>query len=180
MKETERIKKARELRNQFDSSSSLGMIVAKALLPVFMENTVIGANNDGSLVRATISNISVAEQTLYQDAKDWEVGMATKPGDFVKSPIDDFMYVFSGSTEMTHTNSLFYPGAQGVYYWEIVPKNHQGVKVYPPYGSNITVAVKKDEIWYDTSLEHKWRWKGEDNNNCVWPPQEGNEWEKMT
>lgn len=179
MQETDRMKKARQMRDELDSYSSLGSIVVKAFLPVFMSEMVKAANGDGETIRGNISNISIAEKVISKEAKEWEVGMKTSPGDIVKSPIDDFIYVYSGQTEMTHANSLFYPGAEGVYYWEIIPKTHQGVKVYPPYGSNVTIAVKKNEIWYDHLLESKWRWKGEDNSNCVWPPQEGNEWEKL-
>lgn len=180
MQETDRMKKAREMRNEFDRCSSIGSVVAKALLPVFMGEMVKSANGDASTIRAGLSNISIAESVIREDAKEWTVGLKTNPGDIVKSPIDDFIYIYSGPTETTHTNPLFYPGAEGVHYWEIIPKTYQGVKVYPPYGPSIIVAVKKNEIWYDPLLKSKWRWKGEDNNDCVWPPQEGNEWEEMT
>lgn len=111
---------------------------------------------------------------LLQDY-EWKVGMTTKPGDIVIDPDGKYRYLFTGKEVMTHTNPLFYPGAQGVYYWSIIPDVKSFIKIYPNI-PNLTVSVKHGEQWWNTDETAIFEWLGEDNDYCVWPPVEGNEW----
>ena len=103
-------------------------------------------------------------------AKDWHPGMATDPGDLVYDPQKQHIYIYTGKTAMVHSNHLFYPGASGVYYWAIVPDMHEGYKVYPGYLTGIIVAVKRDEVWWNTAKTKRYRWNDADNAACVWQP----------
>lgn len=107
---------------------------------------------------------------------EWSEGMTTNPGDIVWDPQKVYKYIYSGNQSMEHTNPLFYPGAAGVYYWNIIPKTKDNIKIYPDV-EGIIVAVKQNEVWWDITGSNKYKWRGIDNNNCVWPPVEGNEWE---
>lgn len=118
----------------------------------------------------------VAHMVPLVDKLTWSVGMTTKPGDIVLDPLEEYAYLYTGAEQMTHTNPMFYPGAFGVYYWAIIPKLRDFIKVYPNV-DGIIVAVKQGEEWWNVDQTKVFRWKGADNLNCVWPPVEGNEWE---
>lgn len=123
-----------------------------------------------------------AKYATYQaltDAKDWEPGMTTEPGDIVYDPDHNYKYIYTGQDTYKHTNPLFYPGAAGVYHWAVIPKIKDFIKVYPDV-QGIIVAVKQGESWWNQSMTQVFKWKGVDNANCVWPPVEGNEWELVT
>lgn len=174
----ETVQKAIEVRN---TMQSLANAVAYGLVPYYFHSVALeGPDTQDTVqskVRKAINGVSLIEDSFSKltVVKDWEVGLTTAPGDMVYDPDKKYIFVYSGESLMTHSNPEFYPGAQGVYYWEVIPKAKDCVKIYPDI--NVTVAVTKDEIWWDPVMEHKWRWLGADNNNCVWPPQEGNEWE---
>lgn len=149
-------------------------IALKSLVPYMASSRISTAAEDQAQTREIASEIapfvSLAEQ------KPWSVGMTTKPGDVVLDPIGEYAYIYTGTSEMTHTNSAFYPGAAGVYYWAILPKTKNLIKVYPNI-DGIIVAVKHDEKWWNVDQTQIFKWKGADNANCIWPPVEGNEWE---
>ncbi|MCL1788346.1 MAG: hypothetical protein FWG38_10215, partial [Defluviitaleaceae bacterium] len=102
-------------------------------------------------------------------ANPWQEGMTTGPGDRVLDPEGRYTYIFTGIVPMTHHNPLFFPGAAGVFHWAIVPDMHQGYRVYPDI-EGIIVAVRHDEIWWNTDLTQRYRWNSVDNNAVVWPP----------
>lgn len=118
----------------------------------------------------------VAPLASLVDVKHWSVGMTTKPGDIVLDPLEQHKYLYTGTSEMTHDNPMFYPGASGVYYWAIIPDTKDLVKIYPDV-DGIIVAVKQGEAWWNVDQTQIFKWKGADNAACVWPPVEGNEWE---
>lgn len=120
----------------------------------------------------------VAPIASLADIKTWTVGMTTLPGDIVLDPLGEHKYIYSGTSEMTHTNPMYYPGASGVYYWAIVPDTKDFVKIYPNV-DGIVVAVKHGEKWWNVDQTQIFTWKGQDTVNCVWPPVEGNEWEAV-
>lgn len=124
-----------------------------------------GGNQDTNHVLA--SDFAIASE--YLEAASWSEGMTTQPGDLVMDPDQNYTYIYTGKEAMTHSNPLFYPGATGVYYWAIIPRLKDGIKVYPDI-SGIIVAVKKGETWWNTSSDKKYKWVGEDNANCVWAP----------
>lgn len=146
------------------------------VVPSVIRLSVKGAEGNAEKCRKVVGELTQAIE--FSDVKDWEVGMTTEPGDRVLDPEGKYVYVYGGAEAMTHANPLFYPGADGVYYWHIVPETLGGWKVYPDI-PGIVVAVKKGEIWWDTYREERFRWKGVDNPNCVWPPIDGNEWGKV-
>lgn len=108
------------------------------------------------------------------EIREWQQGMTTQPGDLVYDPDKKYTYVYSGQTAMAHNNPLFYPGSAGVYYWAIVPEIYNGHKVYPDI-SGIIVSVRNNEMWWNSNRTGLFKWKGADNNACVWPPASGNE-----
>lgn len=112
------------------------------------------------------------------DAREWEVGMTTQPGELVYNPDKTFIFAYAGATPYKHANSTFYPGSSGVYYWSILPEIYEEVKVYPDI-PGIIVSVKQNEIWWDKNKNEKYCWVGVDNANCSWEPQPGNEWKKV-
>lgn len=131
----------------------------------------------GSIVSTFTSEDSAVPKSFgFLDSKPWSVGMKTNPGDIVLDPLGEYAYLYTGTEAMTHSNPMFYPGAAGVYYWAIIPRVKNSVKVYPDV-EGIIVAVKQGEKWWNTDQTQIFAWKGVDNPNCVWPPVEGNEWE---
>lgn len=149
-------------------------LALKSLVPYVVSSRISTASEDQVKTREIASE--VAPLVSLTDRKPWTVGMTTNPGDIVLDPLGDYAYIYTGKNEMTHTNPSFYPGSAGVYYWAIIPKTKSLVKVYPGI-DGIIVAVKKGEVWWNIDQTQLFSWKGEDNPNCVWPPQEGNEWE---
>lgn len=129
-----------------------------------------------TLNQQTFSLTDTAKSAGLVDAVPWSVGMTTKPGDIVLDPMGEYAYLYTGTDAMTHTNPMFYPGASGVYYWAIIPRVKNLIKIYPDV-EGIIVAVKHGEKWWNTDQTQIFTWKGVDNQNCVWPPVEGNEWE---
>lgn len=149
-------------------------LALKSLVPYMASSRVIAAAEDQAQTRELASE--VASFVSLAAVTPWSVGMTTKPGDIVLDPLEEYQYIYTGTSEMTHTNPMFYPGASGVYYWAIIPKMKDFIKVYPDV-DGIIVAVKQGEKWWNTDQTQVFTWKGADNANCVWPPVEGNEWE---
>lgn len=149
-------------------------LALKSLVPYMVSSRISTAGEDQAKTREIASE--VAPFASLNGKKPWTVGMTTKPGDIVLDPIGDYSYLYTGKTEMTHDNPTFYPGAAGVYYWAVIPKLKNFVKVYPDI-DGIIVSVKNGEKWWNTDQTQIFTWKGADNKNCVWPPAEGNEWE---
>lgn len=147
-------------------------------LPEALSMGVVLANGDANKGREVASIAATAVATLA--IRDWVVGMSTAPGDLVRDPAKKYVYMYSGKEAMTHANPLFFPGASGVYYWAIVPEVLEGVKVYPNI-TGIIVAVKHNEIWWDTAKAKKYIWNAVDNNACNWyPGQDGvHQWVKI-
>lgn len=131
---------------------------------------------DGSLEQGRDVACSIAPYSSFIEDREWSEGMITNPGDIVFDPEKNYRYIFTGTSTMTHSNPSFYPGSSGVYYWAIIPKIKDECKIYPNI-EGIIVSVKHNELWWDTNEEHIYRWVGQDNQNCFWPPQESNEWE---
>lgn len=146
---------------------------------VILEQRVKDAAEDskarGNNSKAAQLAQSIATFANALDNYEWEVGMTTKPGDVVFDPEKKYRYLYTGAEEMTHSNPLFYPGAQGVYYWSIIPNTKSFIKVYPDI-PNLAVAVKHGEHWWNTEETAIFEWIGADNDFCVWPPVQGNEW----
>lgn len=144
-----------------------------AVTPMILVASVESAGGSYDKARSVVNDLAPAADFL--EAKDWEAGMTTQPGDLVYDPEHNYVYAYTGATAMTHSNPTFYPGAAGVYYWAIVPRCKDGIKIYPNI-EGIIVYVKHGEKWWDTEREHVYSWNGVDNPNCVWPPMPGNEW----
>lgn len=142
-------------------------------IQVVVEQRVKDANGDVEKGNALAQSIAMFASALKDYS--WEVGITTRPGDIVFDPDGKYRYLYTGKEEMTHTNPLFYPGAQGVYYWSIIPNVKSFIKVYPDI-PNLTVAVKHGEHWWNSEETAIFEWIGADNDYCVWPPVEGNEW----
>lgn len=134
-------------------------------------------DTDGQSATRKVAS-EVAPFASLADVKNWTVGMTTVPGDIVLDPLEQYSYLYTGTSEMTHDNPMFYPGAPGVYYWTIIPKVKDFIKIYPNV-DGIIVSVKKGEKWWNVSQTQVFTWMGQDNPNCVWPPVEGNEWESV-
>lgn len=144
---------------------------------IILEQRVKDANGNQEKVNALAQSISTFANAL--ESQPWKIGMITRPGDIVLDPDGNYRYLYTGQEEMTHTNPLFYPGAQGVYYWSIIPNSKSFIKIYPDI-QNITVPVKHGEYWWNIEETDIFEWIGEDNDYCVWPPVEGNEWKLVS
>lgn len=149
-------------------------LALKSLVPYMVASRTSTAADDQAQTREIACEVAPFVSLVEQ--KPWSVGMTTVPGDIVLDPIGEYAYIYTGTSEMSHTNPAFYPGASGVYYWAILPKTKDFVKVYPNI-DGIIVAVKHDEKWWNVDQTQTFKWKGTDNANCIWPPVEGNEWE---
>lgn len=114
---------------------------------------------------------SIAEAASFLQARAWEAGMETQPGDLVCDPQGEYVYAFGGASPMRHDNPLYYPGAQGVYFWAVVPEVFEGDKVFPR-AQGIAVAVRQGEVWWDKERTARFRWEGEDNDSVTsnWHP----------
>lgn len=143
-------------------------------LPQILSVGVTLANGDAA--KARIVTAAIGSSISLMDARAWTTNMTTRPGELVYDPQQKYIYAYTGATAMTHANTLFYPGASGVYYWAIIPPTMNEIKVYPDI-PGIIVAVKQGELWWNTERTTKFKWRGLDNANCVWPPVNGNEWE---
>lgn len=165
-----RLEMAQKLNAKFKAENR----VVTDTIPTLLKMGVKSVVSDQSKTRQL--SMEIAEAATFLPVKQWEVGMTTESGDIVSDPEGHYSYLFASEAPMTHANPLFYPGSVGVYYWHIIPKTKDGIKIYPDV-SGIIVSVKHDELWYDVNSEHLYRWKGVDNPNCVWPPVEGNEWD---
>lgn len=148
--------------------------VLQGILPFTMKACTLAAADEPNPT-ASMQSLAqaIAPISSFLEAKNWEVGMTTHPGDIVYDPLGDYEYIFSGKEPMTHTNPLFYPGAQGVYYWHVIPKTKEGTRIYPDI-PGIIVSVKRGDNWYDSNGEQIYQWVATDNENCVWPPSEAN------
>lgn len=165
-----------EKAQKFNSVVTQLISATKEVLPVVVQSAIGAVEGDPAKCRKVIGGLTKTIE--FSPAKDWVPGMTTQPGDAVKDPKGEYTYIYGGKEPMEHTNPLFYPGSEGVYYWHIVPKTLNGHKVYPDI-PGVIVAVQNGEIWWDAYEEERFRWKGVDNPNCVWPPIQGNEWEKV-
>lgn len=165
-----------ERAQKFNSTLTQLISATKEAFPVITQTAITATAGDAAQCRKAIGELTKVIE--FSPAKDWVPGMTTNPGDAVKDPLGEYTYIYGGKEPMTHTNPTFYPGAEGVYYWHIVPKTLNGYKVYPDI-PGIVVAVKHGEIWWDTYEDEMFVWKGADNPNCVWPPIEGNEWDAI-
>ncbi len=118
---------------------------------------------------ATISNC----QGVFA-ATEWYVGMTTKPGDIVH--YGNYNFIYSGTEPMTHSNQLFYPGAIGVYYWQVIPETKDDWKVWPDI-PDVACAVLTGESWWNIEKTKLYTWNGADTTSCVWAPSDTvNEW----
>lgn len=138
-------------------------------LPAFANESMKLANGDAAKGREVAAILVDAVPLLT--VLDWEVNMTTNPGDLVRSPDGKFVYAYSGKAAMKHTNSTFYPGSVGVYYWAIVPNTRDGIPIFPDV-QGIIVAVKKDQLWYDVTGATLYRWNAADWTDCPYnyPP----------
>lgn len=144
-------------------------------LPDMIANSVYEANGNAGKVRKIARAIATAG--VFLPGYRWMVGLTTEPGDIVS--YNEKLYIFSSDTSMTHTNPLFHPGADGVYYWTLIPEMKDGYRVYPDTPYN-TVAVKKGDIWWNSAMTERYEFIGEDNDNCVWAPDdESNLWKPI-
>jgi hypothetical protein len=159
----------RERREQRGRKSATERAL-EMVVPFAVSANVSAANDDFNKVRAVASEAFDLKQ--FFTVREWKAGMTTQPGDLVYAPDKSYTYMYGGKVTFTHNNPTFYPGAAGVFYWLIIPKEHNGFKVYPDV-QGIVVAVRKGEVWWNTTRTKMYRWVGEDNLNCVWQPQEG-------
>lgn len=148
----------------------------QAMAPLIAANEVRANAGDDALNRSFAAKASAL--AAISDVREWEVNMVTSPGEMVYDPDKKHVYIYTGTTPMTHSNPTFYPGSAGVYYWMIIPELLDGVKVYPDI-SGIIVSVKHGEQWWNTTKTAVYTWNGVDNNACVWPPMDGNEWTEV-
>jgi len=141
-----------------DSSAVIVSLLAGAL-------SLTGGDTGGTRWVASMASAAMG----FVDARRFETGMETMPGDLVYGPDGVHIYIFTGAEPMTHSNPTFFPGASGVFYWSIVPKMHEGYRAYPDV-VGIIVAVRRGEIWWNAERTARFRWESEDNNAVVWPP----------
>jgi hypothetical protein len=145
-------------------------------IPRMMTEGMIQANGDAAKARTFAASLGQSVELL--EVRPWASGMITQPGELVYDPNGVYIYAYNGKNLLEHTNPTYFPGAAGVYYWSIIPAVKDGIKVYPDI-SGIIVAVRTNEVWWNTTKTEKFKWRGVDNANCVWPPIAGNEWEKV-
>lgn len=133
-------------------------------VPNILQAAFMAAAGDATKQRQITSAAATAAEQL--EAKIYTVGLVTPPGTPVKASEEaEYTYLYSGATEMTHSNPLFYPGASGVYYWAIIPHTKNGHKIFPDV-EGIVVAVKKDELWWDPTGTKLYRWNADDWADC--------------
>ena len=128
-------------------------------LPGVVAQGVQIAGGDYAVARQIAAAAAAAVPVL--PVRDWQVGMETLPGEFVWDPAKEYAYMYGGQTAMTHNNQTFFPGAQGVYYWIIVPKMHEGRPVFPGL-PGIVVFVQKGSEWWNADKRSIYRWAGDD------------------
>lgn len=133
-----------------------------------LKEAILKANGDASKYR-----IAVAHAATYQlmlNARDWAVGMVTKPGDVVYDPAHEQKYVYASNLPLKHDDPNLYPGAEGADYWVIMPQIKDFVKVFPD-ATHATVSVKKGEVWWDATGTHKYCWMLDDDPDCSVEPE---------
>lgn len=150
------------------------MVSEQLMLSELMPQTLEEPDTTKSVPRRLASE--VAPFASLADVKAWKVGMTTKPGDIVLDPLGQHKYLYTGFSEMAHSDSMLYPGASDATYWAIIPEMKDFIKVYPDVDEPV-VAVKKGEQWWNVDQTQLFVWKGTDNESCTTPPAEGNEWE---
>lgn len=170
------IKKAEAYKQKMNENFAAMSLMA----PMLIASEVRYNDGDAALNRVLASKASLISKIASStDVREWAEGMTTNPGDMVYDPEGNYVYIYTGSSAMTHINPLFYPGSAGVYYWSVIPNTLDGVKVYPDI-SGIIVAVKHGEPWWNVDKTAIYTWNGADNDSCVWPPADGNEWTKIS
>lgn len=140
-------------------------------LPKMVSEVITDADTGHRPEKARMFAANIAPvQGIIGNRKDWEPGMTTNPGDVVFNPDNGYHFIYSGEPNYTHANPTFYPGAQGVYYWQIIPQVDllTGIKIYPDL-PGITVSVRNGEKWYGPDMK-LYQFIGANNDNCVWAP----------
>ena len=148
-------------------------------VPSILSQSVQMADGDAAKCRQIASTAASAVSLI--EARDWSVSMATEPGELVYDPQRQHKYLYAGKEEMTHDNPMFWPGAQGVYYWSVVPDIHEGYPVFPDV-TGIVVFVKENSIWWDPSRQQKYLWAGDDYDcpSGYYPGATGvHQWERV-
>lgn len=135
------------------------------VVPMMLSANVQLATTDNQIRMLASDTAPIADLI---PVRAWEVGMTTVPGDLVHDPEGRFVYIFTGE-QMTHSNPTFFPGAQGVFYWTIIPKIHEGYRVFPNI-QGIIVAVRRGEIWWNSAKTARFRWNAVDNFAAHWQP----------
>lgn len=128
-------------------------------LPAVTKQAIVAANGDGATARELAASLAPAVELM--ETRPWEAGMITQPGDPVRNPDDTHTYLYSGAAAMSHANPTFYPGAQGVHYWAIIPAMQDGIKVFPDV-PGIIVFVKQGEQWFDPQRSKVYEWTAGD------------------
>jgi len=140
--------------------------LSQIIMPM-LAGSMLLANDNPDSARIVASMAAPASALLT--AREWYQGMTTAPGDLIYDPQQRFIYIFTGTTPMTHTNPLFFPGAAGVFHWAIVPEMHEGYRVWPDV-EGIIVAVQQDEIWWNTDKTARFQWNAVSNTAAHWQP----------
>lgn len=151
--------------------SETGILSGKAVSAIY---GLVQANavTDDDTVKTFASTISNCQNVF--SGVEWHVGMQTKPGDIIH--YDNYNFIYSGKESMTHSNPLFYPGAKGVYYWQVIPETKDDWKVWPDIPDAVC-AVLMGESWWNVEKTKLYTWNGADTTSCVWAPSDSiNEW----
>ena len=145
---------APRIRERMRKADSFDVVV-----PSVISHSILFA--DGNADKARQVAAIAAQVADLVTVLAWSAGMTTGPGDFVRDPAGERVYLYTGKDAMTHSNPTYYPGATGVYYWAIVPDMHKGHKVFPNMSGTV-VFVKKDELWWNPGKTALYKWNAAD------------------
>lgn len=162
-------KKANEALKRVILGENLsGGSAVAAMYTLVQDNAV----KDADTARKFASNVSCCIGVF--GGREWQEGMQTAPGDFVK--YNGYTFIYTGKEPMIHTNPLYYPGAVGVYYWQVIPEMKEGWRIWPDI-PDISCSVLQGESWWNVDGTKLYTWNGLDNPNCVWEPSDSvSEW----
>ncbi len=128
------------------------------VVPVMLSEQTVLVADDAPALHQMVSKAAPAIALL--DAKVFVEGLVTHPGDVVVNENSSQRYLYVGKEKMIHSNPTYYPGAPGVYYWNIVPSMKSGSKVFPNVDGQV-IAVQPGEKWWNPTEDTLYEWAGE-------------------
>lgn len=128
------------------------------VMPTMLAEQTVLVADDTVAVRKMVNRAAPAIALL--EVKTFVEGLVTHPGDVVVNEGSSQRYLYVGKEKMIHSNPTFYPGAQGVYYWNIVPSMKNGSKIFPDVQGQV-IAVQPGEKWWNPTGDTLYEWTGE-------------------